>query len=75
MCAAGNNDAGQRMPGPAECVAPAQVLGLAALGVRAAALTSLTSKEEAAAISKQVRRGGCWGRRGGGRGQGAAQPR
>jgi ATP-dependent DNA helicase Q1 len=31
-----------------------QVLGMEALGVHAAALTSLTSKEDAAAISKQV---------------------
>lgn len=34
--------------------APPQVLGLGELGVHAAALTSLTSKEEAAAITKQV---------------------
>lgn len=35
-----------------------QVLGLSQLGVRAAALTSLTSKEDAATISKQVCGGG-----------------
>ena len=44
------------LPPPACCAAP-QVLGLSALGVRAAALTSLTDKDEAAAISRQVEEG------------------
>lgn len=39
------------------CAAPTlQVLGLEELGVHAAALTSLTGKEEAAAISRQASR-------------------
>lgn len=41
-----------------------QVLGLGELGVHAAALTSLTSKDDAAAITKQVLAqgplAGCW---------------
>lgn len=39
---------------PPRHAAVPQVHGLSALGVRAAALTSLTSKEDAAAISKQA---------------------